>query len=67
MCRFGVGEEPNGLEVHKSDIDGDDITAMACLPIEGFLNTDAVHRFAEKNLADFRSIKAVCRLVVGFR
>ena len=42
-------------------------TAGVCLLIEGFLNVDTVRGFTENDQADkFRSVKAVCPVVVGF-
>ena len=53
--------------LNKANFDTNKSTGGACLLIKVFLNADAVRRFTENNQADFKSVKAVCPLVVGFR
>jgi len=49
MGMLGLVEESNGLELNKLDVNENKSTARACLPIEGFLNVDAVRRFTESD------------------
>ena len=48
----GGGEESNGLELNKADVDENKSTGGACLLIESFLNTNTVRRLTKNDESD---------------